>query len=463
MRENDEVRACESNPDEPRHRLKRRGLIAGAAALVAATIAKNTAQPVGAAGGPVVLDTRNDGQGATGTSIFSPASPTFQGSYTGNVSGGTGVAGTASSTGGIGVKGVANEGVGVQGAINPGAFPTPPLGVQGINSASSVGATGVQGYILGTADSTFGMEGINGGVGNYRTGIQGTINATVAPDVLTAGVRGLNLATGTLTLGVYGQADAAAGTGVYGQSQNGVGVKGVGFNNIGVYGVSGGGNAPFGVVGSVSSAPGFALYGVTSVPGTVGFAAGASNGAIAGQFSGPVNVYGTISLLGSGNAFVVGPGVTKNAVVKVADGTHRLRHCVEAPEPWFEDFGEGKLSAGKAEVQLEPIFASTVDTGTLHVFFTEHHEHNALHLTGRSATGFTVAADTGTLAVKGKKATDVNGTFTWRVVAKRKDVKGDRLAHFDLPKEITLTPPPLPKEIKIPPSAVALTPPTSRK
>lgn len=180
MRENDEVRACESNPDEPQQRLKRRGLIAGAA-LVAATIAKNTAQPVGAAGGPVVLDTRNDRQGATGTSIFSPASPTFQGSYTGNVSGGTGVAGTASSTGGIGVKGVANEGVGVQGAINPGAFPSPPIGVQGVNSASSVGATGVQGYILGTADSTFGMEGINGGVGNYRTGIQGTIRAIGTP------------------------------------------------------------------------------------------------------------------------------------------------------------------------------------------------------------------------------------------------------------------------------------------
>ena len=61
------------------------------------------------------------------------------------------------------------------------------------------------------------------------------------------------------------------------------------------------------------------------------------------------------------------------------------------------------------------------------------------------------------------KAGDVNGTFTYRVVAKRKDVKADRLARFDLPKAITIaTPlvppaepnvprPPLPRVVEEPP------------
>ena len=32
------------------------------------------------------------------------------------------------------------------------------------------------------------------------------------------------------------------------------------------------------------------------------------------------------------------------------------------------------LAAGKAEVKLDPLFASTVDTSTLHVFLTPHDE-----------------------------------------------------------------------------------------
>lgn len=444
----------------------RRQAVIAVAAVVAGAFAASTAQSVAATDGqPLVVGVSNDS--TRQTSIVSSAVAAFSATTTFPPQIGSlafGLYGEATQRGGVGVQGVASEGTGVIGNIKVGNYASAPIGVQGFNQANTIGATGVQGYITGAAASTFGMEGINGGAGNYRTGVQGTINATNAVDILSAGVRGLNLATGTLTLGVYGQADAAAGTGVYGQSQNGVGVKGVGFNNVGVYGVNGGGSAPFGVVGTVTTAPGFALYGVTSVPGTVGFAAGGINGAIAGQFSGPVNVFGQITLqaqagTAGGNAFVVGPGVTKNAAVQVADGSHRLMHCVEAPEPWFEDFGEGTISAGRAEVQLDSIFASTVDMSKLHVFFTEHKEHHALHLTGRSKTGFTLAADVATLAIKGKKAADVNGTFTWRVVAKRKDVKGDRLAHFELPKEIKLAPPPLPEEIKFP--MVPKTPPIS--
>ncbi len=252
-------------------------------------------------------------------------------------------------------------------------------------------------------------------------------------------------ASGTTVIGGI-QATAATRDAVTGSSTSGNGVVGTSNTGVGIYGISAGGSgSPFGVVGVVSSAaPGFGLYGLATVPGTVAFAGGSSvSGGIAGQFSGPVNVYGTLTLLGNGNAFVAGPGVSKNAAVNLPDGSVGLMHCVEAPEPWFEDFGKGMLAAGRAEVKLDSLFAGTVDTTTLHVFLTPHDEAHNLHLTGTNGATFTVSASPSSLAV-GKRQADLNGTFTYRVVAKRKDVKGERLARVTLPKEIKLTPPPIP-------------------
>ena len=50
-------------------------------------------------------------------------------------------------------------------------------------------------------------------------------------------------------------------------------------------------------------------------------------------------------------------------------------------------------------------------------------------------------------AARGVKAADVSGTFSWRVVAKRKDVTAPRLAKFALPKvpAPSVAPPPEPK------------------
>jgi len=122
-----------------------------------------------------------------------------------------------------------------------------------------------------------------------------------------------------------------------------------------------------------------------------------------------------------------------------------LLYCVESPEAWFEDFGEGTITGGKAEVRLDPDFAAVVDTSTLHAFTEAHDEHHALHVAGKSATGFSVGAVPSTVgATAGKKASDLSGTFTWRVVAKRKDVKAERLAKFAVPQAVVAVPPPLP-------------------
>jgi len=53
----------------------------------------------------------------------------------------------------------------------------------------------------------------------------------------------------------------------------------------------------------------------------------------------------------NGNYIATG---TKSAAVPHPDGTHRLLYCMESPEAWFEDFGTGTISGGKAEVKLAP-------------------------------------------------------------------------------------------------------------
>ncbi len=137
---------------------------------------------------------------------------------------------------------------------------------------------------------------------------------------------------------------------------------------IGVYGISGGGANPFGVVGTVTAPPASPSMASPPSPGTVGFNAGANAaGAIAGQFSGPVNIYNTQAANIPGNLYVQGNfqvSGAKSAAVPHPDGTHRLLYCVESPEAWFEDFGTGTITAGKAEVTLDPDFAAVVDTAS---------------------------------------------------------------------------------------------------
>jgi hypothetical protein len=130
--------------------------------------------------------------------------------------------------------------------------------------------------------------------------------------------------------------------------------------------------------------------------------------------------------------------------LKHPDGTYRLVYCVEAPESWLEDFGEGTLSGGKASIALDPDFASLIDPKGYHVFLTEIDDHNALFVTKRGAAGFEVHA-------KGSGA--ASETFSYRVVAKRKEGGGARLAKVEVPdaaKQMSIPPPPK-LEIKVTP------------
>jgi hypothetical protein len=256
------------------------------------------------------------------------------------------------------------------------------------------------------------------------SGVFGVITATGSPGG--AGVAGVSLRSNSYgVLGINGQ---PGGTGVFGQSRSGNGVMGVipsgtsdnaialygqnyssyagpspGAGGFGVYGLSANGH---GLVGATATAGGAAVVGATN-----GVA-----GALAAAFYGPVAISGSLTVFGA-----------KSAAVAHPDGTHRRLYCVESPESWFEDFGKGQLDCGCADVTIDPDFSAVANVDDYHVFLTQH-GHNDLAVTEQTPLGF---------RVEGKDPTSTT-RFSWRIVAKRKDIPAPRFETVTVPAEPVL-------------------------
>jgi hypothetical protein len=105
---------------------------------------------------------------------------------------------------------------------------------------------------------------------------------------------------------------------------------------------------------------------------------------------------------------------------------------MESPESWFEDFGKGQLQGGQADVTIDPNFTAVADMGDYHVFVTEYGQHNDVCVTEQTPCGFRVKA----------KDDASRGAFSWRVVAKRKDIPGPRFETVTVLPEPVLPSPP---------------------
>jgi hypothetical protein len=191
------------------------------------------------------------------------------------------------------------------------------------------------------------------------------------------------------TAAVHGFSSGAAGTGigVYGFSTQHLGVLAESNNYIGLYAVS-------------KTAFNPAVYGYSSFVGP---------GRTAGRFDGDVVVNGNFTVAGGAKA----------AAVTLPDGSVRMMYCQESPEPYFEDFGGGVVTGGTGRVNLEPAFASLVKLDGYRVFLTAEGDSRGLYVSAKDATGFDVSEQQGGQS---------NVGFSYRIVAKRKDIPGDRLA-----------------------------------
>ena len=278
------------------------------------------------------------------------------------------------------------------------------------------------------ASAMAGLQGVCGlrGPAPIRCGVLGHTGES-APS---AGVYGN---ANSDTVGVLGRAESA-GTGVLGQSVSGLPIlgqvaPGSSANTIAIYGLNnstftgpGPGAGGFGVYGL--SAKGHGLVGATAAAGAAAVV-GATNG-VAGAYA--AAFYGRVIV---GGDFTVVNGA-KSAAVAHPDGTHRRLYCVESPESWFEDFGSGQLDGGCADIVIDPDFAAMVDLSSYHVFLTQYDAHHVLAVSDRTPNGFRVHAN----------SPDGNGEFSWRVVARRRDIRSARLEPVTIPQEPTLPPVP---------------------
>jgi hypothetical protein len=253
------------------------------------------------------------------------------------------------------------------------------------------------------------------GQGGAGTGVLGTASLSNK-----AGVHGVG------TSGAAGvQGDSTSGIGVYGtipssSAENTIAVYGLNYSTYAGPGPGAGGFAVYGL-----SALGHGLVGATAAAGA-GAVVGATNGvagAYAGAFYGPVVVSGAFTVFG-------GP---KSAAVPHPDGSHRLLYCLESPESWFEDFGAGQLECGQADIKIDPDFAAVTALDDYHVFLTGYDGQCDLSVTNRTATGFRVQS----------KSAEAEGQFSWRIVAKRKDISAPRFDAVTIPPEPVL--PPIPE------------------
>lgn len=303
---------------------------------------------------------------------------------------------------------------------------SPGLDVQNDDGAGVRGASnrwGVVGFseegigVVGEADRAF--PAIYGHAPN-GTGVWGAGEGV--------GVLG---AAGERGDGVWGISDGhgvhgtGGGAGVFGESSAGRGVLGRSTDAAGVTGTSQNSN---GIVGTTSDGFHAGIVGDGRGVGWGGFL----SSLICGDsiFDGNVNVSGTTDLSTvniGGSLFVFGVLAVlglKLAVVPHPDGSYRGLYCMESPESWFEDFGRAKVVRGKATVKLDHNFVAVVRSDNYHIFLAPEGDSNGLYVSRKGRGGFEVreqGAGTSTLS------------FSYRVVARRKDVSVRRFERLKLP------------------------------
>lgn len=230
--------------------------------------------------------------------------------------------------------------------------------------------------------------------------------------------------------GVVGVSEARRGLnpGVYGYAGDNIGVLGQSETGVGVYGSTGSRVAP-GVVGESDHFTAVQGVSYATDPQTAGvYGYSYSSNGVYGYSHDSVGVLGvTRSFGGLGGLFAGGLVCMwgpKAAAVPHRDGSMRLLYSMESPESWFEDFGRARLIRGRARVTLARDFAAVVRTADYHVFLTPQGDSRGLYVRRKTRTGFEVREQQG-------------GThslaFSYRVVARRKDIKAPRFQKLALP------------------------------
>jgi hypothetical protein len=353
------------------------------------------------------------------------------------------VYGTASSTEGTGVYGTAPSATGTTYGVHGKTSSSSGCGIYG-----EAPKCGVFGETDATSGEAYGVHGTTlspGGYGVYgEAPVIGVLGETSATSGATYGVRGENSTSsgagvygvgdpcgvrGSATTGagerygVHGSSSGSEGRGVYGEAYA-FGVYGKASSNssnsYGVYGTTESNYGGSSVHGEATGTAGlnFGVYGTS--PSIYARAVEGSATATSGTTFGVFGITASPDGYGvyySGGFGGVGP---MRSIVRTTRGPTGL-DVMTAAGNWVEDFGEARLSDGKAHVDLDPLFLETVSvdaTHPMHVFVQLHDPGCRGVAVARGTTGFEVIE-----LDKGRSG----GTFSYRVVAKRKGFESARL------------------------------------
>jgi hypothetical protein len=279
-------------------------------------------------------------------------------------------------------------------------------GVFGQNFSSTAGAAAVKGEAQASTGETFGVAGFNFSSGTFAAGVAASNSSGTGKTFgLSASSSSLN-GTGAFATAA-GESATAAGilgccpVGVWGDSASSAG------GAAGVVGTADDGRGMLASNNSPSGVPTFfAFNGATSSPTLPVLVTGGNGGGkfqsctadISGNFTCTGHVTGTVAVKGSQQVAL---------------------YSMQAPQNWFEDFGNGRLSSGAATVTLDNVFAQTVNLGVVyHVFLTPEGDCRGLYVDHKTTSGFEVHELGG-----GQSSVP----FSYRIVALRRGYENVRL------------------------------------
>jgi trimeric autotransporter adhesin len=244
-----------------------------------------------------------------------------------------------------------------------------------INSVSSIG----------TSAAVFGFNTavLGAGAGGYGVAGQTSQSSSQA-------VRGEQLNTaGYAIAGInFGASGASSGSGLYGQTSqsNGFGIDSRNVNASGTAIFSSGQNAAgnYLIAGSGGSFNGVTT-GIHARNTSLGISEAiySDNGGIASR----VNYWS-----GTTQYKILGTGTVSTTAENI-NGERVTLHCTEAPEIYFEDYGQGQLINGSVHIEIDPTIAKNIvvnDKHPLRVYIQLEDNCNGVYVTNKTGSSFDV-------------------------------------------------------------------------
>lgn len=273
--------------------------------------------------------------------------------------------------------------------------------------ATSAGRTINATTSVGTSAAVWGFNITASGAGAGGHGVGGQTNQSGS-----AGVRGEQLNAGGDAVSAinFAASGSGSGSGSYGQTSqsNGFGVEATNANSSGTGIYSAGQN----VAGTyLVAGSGGSLNGTTTGVHARSTTAGVGEAIYSDQFS---NITRVNYWSGATQYKIIGTG-TVSTTAENTNGERVVLHCTEAPEIYFEDYGQGQLVDGRVHIDIDPTIAKNITVNEKHplrVFIQLEDECNGVFVTNKTGNAFDVVE-----LASGKS----NAKFQYRIVGNRAD------------------------------------------